>query len=57
MTPLHVAAERGGRSKIVEYLVSKADINITDHLKVKLTVVILMQVPYFRSFLSAFIGS
>ena len=31
MTPLHVAAERGGRSKIVEYLVKKADINIEDH--------------------------
>ena len=31
MTPLHVAAERGGRLKIVEYLVEKgANINIQD---------------------------
>ena len=31
MTPLHVAAERGGRLKIAEYLVEKgANINIQD---------------------------
>ena len=32
MTPLHMAAERGGRLNIVEYLVGKeADINSKDH--------------------------
>ena len=37
MTPLHIAAERGGRLNIVEYLVGKeADINITDNNKVNL---------------------
>ena len=36
MTPLHVAAERGGRFNIVEYLVGKeADINIKDNNGVK----------------------
>jgi len=31
MTPLHVAAEKGSRSKILNYLVDKgADINIPD---------------------------
>ena len=35
MTPLHVAAERGGRLKIAEYLVEKgANINIQDGDKV-----------------------
>ena len=37
MSPLHVAAERGGRLNIVEYLVKKeAKINIQDNNKVKL---------------------
>ena len=31
MTPLHLAAEKGGRSDIIDYLVTKgADINIQD---------------------------
>ena len=35
MTPLHVAAERGGRLRIVEYLVKNgANINIQDSDKV-----------------------
>ena len=37
MTPLHMAAERGGRLNIVEYLVGKkADINIKDNNGVKI---------------------
>lgn len=41
MTPLHVAAERGGRSNIVEYLVGKeADINSKDHNGVNIGAVV-----------------
>ena len=37
MTPLHVAAERGGRFNILEYLVKeKAKINIQDSNEVSL---------------------
>ena len=37
MTPLHAAAEKGGRSNIIEFLVdSKADINAQDNNRVSI---------------------
>ena len=37
MTPLHVAAEKGGRSNIMELLIiSKADINAKDNDEVSI---------------------
>ena len=40
MTPLHVAAQRGDRISIMEYLVDQgADINIKDDNEVRKTVV------------------
>ena len=45
MTPLHVAAEKGDRLDIVEYLISKeADINITDDNGVSKTTLVIGQV-------------
>ena len=39
MTPLHVAAEKGDRLEIVEYLIKKgADINIKDNSGVCVTI-------------------
>ena len=48
MTPLHVAAEKGDRLEIVEYLIKKgADINIKDYSGVSETMLLIQQsVPY-----------
>ena len=48
MTPLHVAAEKGDRLDIVEYLIKNgADINIIDYSGVsETTLLIEHQVPY-----------